>query len=169
MTDLSPKQQALKDEFIKNRGYWSDFWQDVLELDANFFSAYTDFSSVPAKNGHLDPKVREFIYIAIDALSLDCDCVMVLSNRHRYSQGTSVEEKEFDAIQGMLKGLKFEMPETSEHKNELLLPPSAPQALPAPPQCLKSSSAALSIIPEEITSNSTPTTAHWAKLDTMVD
>ena len=25
MTDLSPKQQALKDEFITNRGYWSDF------------------------------------------------------------------------------------------------------------------------------------------------
>ncbi len=81
MTDLSPKQQALKDEFIKNRGYWSDFWQDVLELDANFFSAYTDFSSVPAKNGHLDPKVREFIYIAIDAIRGRCG---VLPRRRKH-------------------------------------------------------------------------------------
>ena len=82
MTDLSPKQQALKDEFITNRGYWSDFWQDVLELDANFFSAYTDFSSVPAKNGHLDPKVREFIYIAIDA-----------STTHLYLRGLDLHMK----------------------------------------------------------------------------
>ena len=68
MADLSQKQQALKEEFIKNRGYWGGFWEDVLQLDADFFSAYTKFSSVPAKTGALDPKVREFIYIAIDAL-----------------------------------------------------------------------------------------------------
>ena len=82
MTDLSPKQQALKDEFITNRGYWSDFWQDVLEIDANFFSAYTNFSSVPAKTGHLDPKVREFIYIAIDA-----------STTHLYLRGLDLHMK----------------------------------------------------------------------------
>ena len=67
MADLSQKQQALKEEFIKNRGYWGGFWEDVLQLDADFFSAYTKFSSVPVKTGALDPKVREFIYIAIDA------------------------------------------------------------------------------------------------------
>ena len=67
MADLTPKQQELKDQFIKHRGYWGGFWEDVLQLDADFFSAYTKFSSVPAKTGALDPKVREFIYIAIDA------------------------------------------------------------------------------------------------------
>jgi len=93
---------------------------------------------------------------------------MVLSNRHRYPQGTNVEEKEFDAIQSMLKGLQFEMPAVSEYKNELPPPPFL-QALPPPP-CRKSSSTALSIIPpEEITSNSPPSNSHWAKLETMVD
>lgn len=67
MAELTQRQQELKAEFVKNRGYWGDFWEDVLQLDADFFSAYSKFSSVPAKNGALDPKVREFIYIAIDA------------------------------------------------------------------------------------------------------
>mgnify|MGYP003386878939 FL=1 len=67
MTELTPRQQELKAEFIKNRVYWGNFWSDVLELDSEFFSAYTKFSSVPAKNNALDPKVREFLYIAIDA------------------------------------------------------------------------------------------------------
>ena len=67
MTELTPRQQELKAEFIKNRGYWGNFWSDVLELDSEFFSAYTKFSSVPAKNNALDPKVREFLYIAVDA------------------------------------------------------------------------------------------------------
>ena len=52
LANLNPHQQELKDEFIKNRGYWSDFWEDVLKLDSNFFSAYSKFSSVPSKNGH---------------------------------------------------------------------------------------------------------------------
>lgn len=67
MAGLSDRQQALREEFIANRGYWSPFWQDVLILDADFFAAYSKLSSVPAKTGTLAPKVREFIYIAIDA------------------------------------------------------------------------------------------------------
>ena len=77
-----------------------------------------------------------------------------------------MEEKEFTAIQDMLKGLQFELPAASEYKNELPLP-SFLQALPSTP-CPKSSSRALSVIPEEITSNSPPTISHWGKLDTMV-
>ena len=82
MANLNPHQQELKDEFIKNRGYWSDFWEDVLKLDSNFFSAYSKFSSVPSKNGHLDPKVREFLYIAVDA-----------STTHLYLRGLDLHIK----------------------------------------------------------------------------
>lgn len=67
MADLGERQRRLKQDFIDNRGYWSPFWQDVLTLDADFFAAYSRLSSVPAKTGTLAPKVREFIYIAIDA------------------------------------------------------------------------------------------------------
>ena len=67
MIKTGQSKKELKSEFIKNRGYWSEFWEDVLELDANFFAAYSKFSSIPAKTNALSPKIREFIYIAIDA------------------------------------------------------------------------------------------------------
>ena len=63
----SKTREELKAEFVENRGYWNSFWDDVLELDDVFFSAYTKYSSIPTKNNALSPKVREFIYIAIDA------------------------------------------------------------------------------------------------------
>ena len=67
MTELDKRQQELKQQFIDTRGYWNAFWQDTLELSPDFFAAYVKLSSVPWQTGTLEPKVREFIYIAIDA------------------------------------------------------------------------------------------------------
>jgi alkylhydroperoxidase/carboxymuconolactone decarboxylase family protein YurZ len=64
--ELSPRQQRLRAEFEASRGYWNAFWDDVLVLDADFFEAYTAFSSVPWKHGPLDPKTKELIYTAFD-------------------------------------------------------------------------------------------------------
>ena len=49
------------------RGTWGDAWERILELDAEFLTAYLQFSSVPVRKHHLEPKVREFIFIAADA------------------------------------------------------------------------------------------------------
>jgi alkylhydroperoxidase/carboxymuconolactone decarboxylase family protein YurZ len=62
----SPPQEELKAEFTRTRGYWHSFWDEMLELDPEMFEAYTEFSSVPWRSGTLEPKVREFIYIAFD-------------------------------------------------------------------------------------------------------
>lgn len=64
---LSPRQEKLKADFIAARGYWADLWDNVLLLSPDYFEAYAEFSSVPWKHGTLEPKVRELIYIAIDA------------------------------------------------------------------------------------------------------
>jgi alkylhydroperoxidase/carboxymuconolactone decarboxylase family protein YurZ len=66
-TELTERKKKLRDEFIEARGYWSPFWDGLLELDEDFFEAYTNFSSVPWRNGPLEPKVKEFVYIAVDA------------------------------------------------------------------------------------------------------
>jgi alkylhydroperoxidase/carboxymuconolactone decarboxylase family protein YurZ len=63
---LDERQLALKDEFTRTRGYWHSFWDEILELDPEMFDAYTEFSSVPWRTGTLEPKVREFVYIAFD-------------------------------------------------------------------------------------------------------
>jgi alkylhydroperoxidase/carboxymuconolactone decarboxylase family protein YurZ len=65
--ELTEREKTLRDEFIDARGYWSPFWDGLLMLDADFFSAYTQFSSVPWKSGPLDPKIKEFVHIAVDA------------------------------------------------------------------------------------------------------
>jgi len=64
---LSRRQKALKKEFRKKRGYWSDRWQAILRVAPDFFESYLQFSSVPWMTGTLEPKVRELIYIAIDS------------------------------------------------------------------------------------------------------
>jgi alkylhydroperoxidase/carboxymuconolactone decarboxylase family protein YurZ len=79
MTDLTPRQLQLKEEFTEARGYWSDIWNDVLALDPEFFEAYLRFSSVPWRKGTLAPKVKEFIYVAIDA-----------ATTHLYEPGTRI-------------------------------------------------------------------------------
>src|SRR5919199_1364104 len=60
-------EKELKARFEKSRGYWHEFFNGVLELDADFFEAYLDFSAHPWNAGVLQPKVKELIYIAFDA------------------------------------------------------------------------------------------------------
>ncbi len=64
---LTAEQQEIKDEFIKVRGTWSDTWETILTLDPSFMKAYLDFSAVPWRKTHLDPKTKEFVYIAVDS------------------------------------------------------------------------------------------------------
>jgi len=64
---VTERQKQLRDQFIEARGYWSPMWEGLLELDEDFFEAYTNFSSVPWRQGPLEPKVKEFVYIAVDA------------------------------------------------------------------------------------------------------
>ncbi|GAB3378514.1 carboxymuconolactone decarboxylase family protein [Amycolatopsis echigonensis] len=65
-TDVA-RQNALRDAFIKERGYWNPFWEGLLSLDPDFFDAYREFSAVPWRKGVLEPKIKELIYTAIDA------------------------------------------------------------------------------------------------------
>ncbi len=63
---LSGHQERLKAQFTETRGYWHDFWNEILELDPEMFEAYTRFSSVPWHAGTLTPAEKELIYISFD-------------------------------------------------------------------------------------------------------
>ena len=76
---LTARQEEIKEEFIRVRGAWSDTWEGVLRLDPEFLLAYLNFSAVPWRKNFLDDKVKEFIYIAIDA-----------ATTHLYAPGTRV-------------------------------------------------------------------------------
>ena len=63
---LSIDNEKLKAEIIARRGYWAPFHDGLLEMNPAFLAAYLKFQDGPARSGHLEPKVREFMYIAID-------------------------------------------------------------------------------------------------------
>lgn len=63
---LTARQEELKAEFSRVRGYWHDFWNEMLELDPEMFGAYTEFSTVPWRTGPLTAAEKELIYISYD-------------------------------------------------------------------------------------------------------
>ena len=93
----TPQQEARKQKFIDTMGYWNDFRDDILRMDEEFFDAYYEFLTTPIRRGILEPKVIEFIYIAIDA-----------STTHLFESGIKVHLK--NAIQyGATQGELFEV------------------------------------------------------------
>lgn len=75
--EMDEGQRDLKERFRRTRGYWNPFWEQALRLDPALFEAYFNFSSVPWNTGVLEPKVKEFVYVAIDA-----------STTHMFDDGT---------------------------------------------------------------------------------
>ena len=78
MTD--DRRRALREAFIEARGFRTPLWEGLLDLDRDFFEAYLNFSSVPWRNGPLEPKVKELVLVAMDAAAtnlaaaLDAGC-----------------------------------------------------------------------------------------------
>lgn len=63
---LAPHLQSLKDEVVRLRGYWHRFHDGLLAWSPAFLKAYLAFQSAPWRSGALEPKMREFVYIAVD-------------------------------------------------------------------------------------------------------
>jgi alkylhydroperoxidase/carboxymuconolactone decarboxylase family protein YurZ len=66
MSNLSPKEQVLKEAYIKARGYWRPWTEGLLRLDPAFLETYGSYAGYPAATGPLSPKMRELIYVALD-------------------------------------------------------------------------------------------------------
>jgi len=56
----------VKRRFIERRGFWHASLDPFLDLNPHLLDAYLEFSTLVSTKGALQPKEREFIYIAID-------------------------------------------------------------------------------------------------------
>jgi alkylhydroperoxidase/carboxymuconolactone decarboxylase family protein YurZ len=65
-TDLTANEQALKQAFIRARGYWRPWTEGLLRLDPAFLETYGKYAGYPAATGPLSPKMCELIYVALD-------------------------------------------------------------------------------------------------------
>jgi alkylhydroperoxidase/carboxymuconolactone decarboxylase family protein YurZ len=75
--DLTEREEEVRERFQQGRGFWPDFFEDMVRLDAGFVDAYRRFSTASRRRGTIAPKVRELIYLAIDA-----------NVTHLYEEGT---------------------------------------------------------------------------------
>lgn len=62
-SDTDPGE--LKASFVEARDYWHPAFDHLLALDPEFFAKYFDLSTHAWRNGSLDPKVKDLIYVAI--------------------------------------------------------------------------------------------------------
>ncbi len=70
---MSSRRTQLREQFVETRGYWDESLQSLLDLDPGFFEAYLRLSSVPRRNGPLEPKVKELVCIAVDGAATHLD------------------------------------------------------------------------------------------------
>lgn len=106
MTELSQRQRALKEEFERTRGGWSPVWEQVLAVDPDFFESFVTLASVPWRNGTLEPKVREFISIAVNASTTHLHAPGTRTHvqnalRHGATQGEIVEILQLISVLGI--------------------------------------------------------------------
>ncbi|KAF2494385.1 carboxymuconolactone decarboxylase [Lophium mytilinum] len=77
--ELNAERERIRQDFIRQRGFWPETFNPLLELDPHYFEAYTDFSGLPSKTNVLEPKVREIVTCAFDA-----------ATTHLYGRGTKI-------------------------------------------------------------------------------
>lgn len=66
-SEARDEKARIKETFEADRGYWDELWDDLLQLDHEYLEHYLNYSAHPWRHGALDPIVREFVVIAVDA------------------------------------------------------------------------------------------------------
>jgi alkylhydroperoxidase/carboxymuconolactone decarboxylase family protein YurZ len=61
------EKSAFKERYIAARGYWVPFNDGLLEHSPEWLEAYLAYSSTPARTGPLSARMRELLYVAVDA------------------------------------------------------------------------------------------------------
>ncbi len=79
---LTPEQEAFKQEYIRKRGYWVEFNDGLLKYSQAFLETYMKYAALPAAEGPLSPRMAELVYVAADA-----------SATHMFGEGLLIHTK----------------------------------------------------------------------------
>jgi alkylhydroperoxidase/carboxymuconolactone decarboxylase family protein YurZ len=91
--ELTTNEKALKQAFIKARGYWRPWTEGLLRLDPAFLETYGKYAGYPAVTGPLSPKMCELIYVALDGSATHLFCPgLALHMRLALERGASAQE-----------------------------------------------------------------------------
>jgi len=130
----------LKAAYEAAFGYWDERWEALLEADPVLFAGYLDLATVPSRKGHLSPKVRALVFLAVDVASTH---LYLPGVRQRIAQaldaGASREEvvEVIQLVSGLgIHAMNIGVPLLQELLVERGLPP-APETLSEHQQALK--------------------------------
>jgi alkylhydroperoxidase/carboxymuconolactone decarboxylase family protein YurZ len=103
---LRPDVEAIKQDFIKTRGFWNQRRDEIAALMPDYFKALSALSMEPWRTGSLSPKEREFLYIAIDCSIThmhEAGLRMHIGNaiRHGATRDEILEVFQLSALMGM--------------------------------------------------------------------
>lgn len=96
-TDRNDQQDdlraAVKERFEARRGFWDPLWDPVLDNVPHLLDAYIDLSGIPWRDGTLHPRIRELIYVAMNASTTHLYHVGVRVHlRNAIAHGATIEE-----------------------------------------------------------------------------
>jgi alkylhydroperoxidase/carboxymuconolactone decarboxylase family protein YurZ len=60
-------REAIKANFVAQRGYWRPWTEALLRDNPRFLKRYADYAGHPARTGPLPERMVELIYVALDA------------------------------------------------------------------------------------------------------
>jgi alkylhydroperoxidase/carboxymuconolactone decarboxylase family protein YurZ len=63
---VTPESLAVKEEFIRVRGFWNEQRDVIVRMMPDYFAALAQLSAEPWTNGSLTAKERELVCIGID-------------------------------------------------------------------------------------------------------
>ena len=64
---MTPEKSYPNTEAQRATGDWNPTWDLLLEMDPDYLEAFLGFRAVPQRNGPLEQKYKELIFIAINA------------------------------------------------------------------------------------------------------
>jgi alkylhydroperoxidase/carboxymuconolactone decarboxylase family protein YurZ len=90
---VTPQSQAIKDDFIRTRGFWNEQRDVIVRLMPEYFAALSHLSTSSWKRGALTDKERELICIAIDCTVTHMyEPGLAIHIRHALEKGATREE-----------------------------------------------------------------------------
>lgn len=103
---LTPRQEEVRREFHRRRGYWAKDWDILNRLDVDFMDAYTNLSAYAKEHGSgtLDEITREFVYIATCA-SVTHSFVIGIVNHTRQALRAGATPAQLMAVFEVLTGM----------------------------------------------------------------
>ena len=97
---MTDRRQELRDRYVAACGAWDESLDGLLELDPDYFAAYVGFVAAPWRDGgHLEPKVKELVLLAVDAAATHLHEPGIRLHIRRALEHGATEEEVLEVLQ----------------------------------------------------------------------